>query len=65
MDKNKKRQQFERICIDTWKEIYRFIYYKVQNKEEAQDVTQETYARAFAYWCKTEIQIQDDTNYLK
>lgn len=39
----------EEICRSTWRELYRFIYYRVQNREEAEDITQETYARAFTY----------------
>jgi RNA polymerase sigma-70 factor, ECF subfamily len=38
----------EDICTDTWEPVYRFIYYKVQNREEAEDTTQETYVKAIA-----------------
>ncbi|MCM3763854.1 RNA polymerase sigma factor [Neobacillus niacini] len=38
----------EEICEATWKSVYKFIYYKVQNREEAEDITQETYVKAMA-----------------
>ena len=28
-----------------WPEVYRFVYYKVQNKEEAEELTQDTFRR--------------------
>ena len=39
----------EELCSSTWKEIYRFIYYKVGNRAEAEDITQETYMKALDY----------------
>lgn len=39
----------EKICSATWEPLYRFIYYKVQNREEAEDITQETYVKTFNY----------------
>ncbi|WP_251550272.1 RNA polymerase sigma factor [Neobacillus muris] len=39
----------EEICHNTWEAVYRFIYYKVQNREEAEDITQETYMKAISY----------------
>lgn len=39
----------EEICSATWEPLYRFIYYKVQNRQEAEDITQETYVKAIAY----------------
>ena len=35
-------KSIEQICLTTWEPLYRFIYYKVQNREEAEDITQET-----------------------
>lgn len=29
----------------TWLQVYRYVYARVQNREEAEDVTQETYSR--------------------
>jgi RNA polymerase sigma-70 factor (ECF subfamily) len=55
----------EKICADTWKELYRFIYYKVRNREEAQDITQETYTRAISYLSSNDVEISDNINYLK
>lgn len=42
------RQSIERICSETWEPVYRFVYYKVQNRAEAEDITQETFVRALA-----------------
>jgi RNA polymerase sigma-70 factor (ECF subfamily) len=33
-------------CARTWPAVYKFIYRLVQNREEAEDLTQETYFRA-------------------
>ena len=49
MDKRSDAKYIEEICKATWESLYRFIYYKVQNREEAEDVTQETYVRALVY----------------
>lgn len=57
--------ELERMCLDTWKDLYRFIYYKVQNKEEAEDVTQETYVKAFEYMRKKHPIIENQLGYLK
>ncbi|OPX84130.1 MAG: RNA polymerase sigma factor SigX [Pelotomaculum sp. PtaB.Bin104] len=40
----------ERLCSTTWEPLYRFIYFKVQNREEAEDITQETYVKTLTYW---------------
>lgn len=41
----KKQQNLKRWCEETWPMIYRYVYYHVQNREEAEDITQETYTR--------------------
>jgi len=61
----KQRDFIEAICANTWKELYRFIYYKVQNREEAQDITQETYVRAITYLEKNRGQVVNYSGYLK
>ncbi|MDD3653573.1 MAG: RNA polymerase sigma factor [Desulfotomaculaceae bacterium] len=43
------RQAIERVCSATWEPLYRFIYFKVQNREEAEDITQETYVKTLTY----------------
>jgi RNA polymerase sigma-70 factor (ECF subfamily) len=43
-------EAIEQICAATWEPIYRFIYAKVQNREEAEDITQETYCKTLVYW---------------
>lgn len=42
-------KSIEEICGATWEPLYRFIYFKVQNREEAEDITQETYVKALSY----------------
>lgn len=59
------REWIEKICAETWKEVYRFIYYKIQNREESEDITQETYSRFISYLSKQDIEILDYRNYLK
>lgn len=57
--------QIEKLCSDTWKDIYRFIYYKVLNREEAEDITQETYIKAFAYLKEKNPDIDNYLGFLK
>jgi RNA polymerase sigma-70 factor (ECF subfamily) len=40
------RDALEKICQQTWKYVYNFVYYKVNCKEEAEEITQETFYRA-------------------
>ena len=61
----KHKDFMEEICTATWKELYRFVYYRVQNREEAQDITQETYVRAISYLEKNRDTVLDHRNYLK
>ncbi|HEY8348454.1 MAG TPA: sigma-70 family RNA polymerase sigma factor [Clostridia bacterium] len=42
-------RSIEDICEQTWEPLYRFIYYKVQNREEAEDITQDTYVRSLSW----------------
>lgn len=55
----------EEICSSTWESLYRFIYYKVQNRQEAEDITQETYVKALAYLQKNNVQIEKHIGFLK
>ncbi len=55
----------EEICTATWKELYRFIYYKVQNREEAEDITQETYVKALDYIRRENITVDRYSSFLK
>lgn len=47
--KEKNSKAIEELCAHTWEALYRFVYYKVQNREEAEDITQETYLKAISY----------------
>lgn len=68
-EKDIREQQWNRfideICQNTWKELYRYVYYKVQNREEAEDITQETYERALSSLSKRNIEILEYSSYLK
>ena len=37
-------KSIEELCDATWEPLYRFIYFKVQNREEAEDIIQEEIA---------------------
>lgn len=39
------RRALEQLCSLTWRQLYQFVYHRVQNREEAEDVTQEAYSR--------------------
>jgi len=65
MEDTSKNEFIEKMCANSWKELYRFIYYKVQNREEAEDITQETYARAISNLERNNIKVIDDSSYLK
>lgn len=55
----------EEFCESTWKDLYRFIYYKVQNREEAEDITQETYVKAIDYLNRTNEKVKNYSGFLK
>lgn len=58
-------QSVEDICSATWKSIYRFIYYKVQNREEAEDITQETYVKALSHIAGADVAPEKYIGFLK
>jgi RNA polymerase sigma-70 factor (ECF subfamily) len=58
-------QSIEQICRTEWEPLYRFIYYKVQNREEAEDVTQETFVRALTCWRTQKPDVANWSGYLK
>jgi RNA polymerase sigma-70 factor (ECF subfamily) len=53
------------VSLCDWEDLYRFIYYKVQNREEAEDITQEAYARAYTFLGKNNTEIMNYASYLK
>ncbi|MGI5859365.1 MAG: RNA polymerase sigma factor [Tepidanaerobacteraceae bacterium] len=55
----------ERICLATWEPLYRFIYYRVQNREEAEDITQETYVKTLNYIQKDKFPQENFLGFLK
>lgn len=48
-------KQLSLWCNQTWPELYRYIYNRVQNREEAEDVTQETYMKILAKYSYPEL----------
>ncbi|WP_051688050.1 RNA polymerase sigma factor [Desulfofalx alkaliphila] len=55
----------EKICVATWEPLYRFIYYKVQNREDAEDVTQETYVKTLSYMQKNKAPQENFLGFMK
>ncbi|HPD00098.1 MAG TPA: sigma-70 family RNA polymerase sigma factor [Acetivibrio sp.] len=55
----------EEICSLTWEPVYRFVYYKVQNRQEAEDITQEAYVKAFTYLQRNDVKIEKFIGFLK
>lgn len=55
----------EQICLVTWEPLYRFIYYKVQNREEAEDIIQETYVKTLTYLKEHETPQDNLLGYMK
>lgn len=58
-------KSIEEICASTWEPLYRYIYYKVQNREEAEDITQETFVKAISYMQKGSTGIEKYISFLK
>lgn len=48
-EKDDAARSFGEICALTWESVYRYVYFRVQNREEAEDITQETYVKALSY----------------
>lgn len=55
----------EELCRDTWEMLYKYVYFKVQNKEEAEDITQETYIKAITYIKKNNIKVDKIMSFLR
>lgn len=58
-------KSIEQLCSTTWESLYRFVYFKVQNREEAEDITQETYIKAISYIQKNNVKIDKFISFLK
>lgn len=59
------KKEIEQLCLNTWEPLYRYVYFKVQNREEAEDITQETYIKAITYMKKNNIKIDKIIGFLK
>lgn len=54
---NRSKEEEEKLqkwCQKTWPKLYNYLYYRVQNREEAEDLTQEIYARALTKFTFTQ-----------
>lgn len=49
-------KDFSEIYKSLWPQIYKFIYYKVQNCEEAEELTQEVFQRVYKQFTKSNIE---------
>ncbi|MEA4926895.1 MAG: sigma-70 family RNA polymerase sigma factor [Syntrophomonadaceae bacterium] len=58
-------RMIEQLCSNYWEPLYRYIYFKVQNREEAEDITQETFVKTLAYWPEHEISRNNLPGFLK
>lgn len=58
-------KSIEEICSSTWEPLYRFVYYKVQNREEAEEITQETYVKILSQIEKNKIKPNNYLGFLK
>lgn len=58
-------KSIEQLCSTTWETLYCFVYFKVQNREEAEDITQETYFKAISYIQKNNVSIDKSISFLK
>jgi RNA polymerase sigma-70 factor (ECF subfamily) len=58
-------KSIEEICSETWEMLYRYVYFKVQNREEAEDITQEAYVKALSRWQQKAIRPDNHVAYLK
>lgn len=60
-----KALSIDEFCSTTWVAVYKFIYYKVQNREQAEDITQETYVKAIQYLKNHSIQPNKQLGFLR
>lgn len=51
----KLQKGFDELYTRLWPEVYRFIYYKLQNRQEAEELTQEIFHRVYSHIIKNEI----------
>lgn len=58
-------QSIAQICLNTWEQVYRFLYFKVQNREEAEDITQEAFVNALAYVREHQLPVNNPVGFLK
>lgn len=55
----------EQICLATWEPLYRYIYYRVQNRAESEDILQETYVKALTYFQEHQVPREEALKFMK
>ena len=55
----------EDICSQTWETLYRYVYFRVQNRQEAEDITQEAYVKVLSQWEQKAARPDRPMEYLK
>jgi RNA polymerase sigma-70 factor (ECF subfamily) len=68
VEENKKVEgvmTIEELCREYWEPLYSFVYYKVQNREEAEDITQETFVKAISYIQENRTKVENIIGFLK
>ncbi|OPY59863.1 MAG: RNA polymerase sigma factor SigX [Pelotomaculum sp. PtaU1.Bin065] len=58
-------KSIEQLCLTTWEPLYRYIYYKVQNREEAEDITQEAYVKTLMHLQEREVPQEKFLGFMK
>jgi len=58
-------KSIEELCSNHWEPLYRYVYYKVQNREEAEDITQETFIKTISYMQRHNARIEQFESFLR
>ncbi len=59
------KKSIEEICSQTWESLYRYVYFRVQNRQEAEDITQEAYVKTLSRWGQKASRPDHPLEYLK
>ena len=50
MQLNQKKEEYETVFREQFPLVYTFMYYRINNVVDAEDLTAEVFARAYRYW---------------
>jgi RNA polymerase sigma-70 factor (ECF subfamily) len=59
------KKSIEEIYSQTWETLYRYVYFRVQNRQEAEDITQEAYVKVLSKWGQKTSRPDHPMEYLK